>query len=70
MWRKGEDALNISFSKEIAEEIVNSSYENIGLLQRIAETICITEGIKERQSEIRIVNKPEALELASVTSIM
>jgi len=62
--KKGEEALNISFSKEIAEGMVNSSYENIGLLQRIAETICIIEGITERQSEIKIINKLESLETA------
>lgn len=62
--KKGEEALNISFSEKIAKEIIDSSYENVGLLQRIAESICYIEEIYDRQSEISVIDNMELLELA------
>lgn len=62
--KKGEEALNISFSEKIAKEIIDSSYENVGLLQRIAESICNIEEIYDRQSEILVIDNMDSLELA------
>jgi len=62
--KKGEEALNISFSEKIAKEIIDSSYENVGLLQRIAESVCYIEEIYDRQSEISVIDNMELLELA------
>ncbi|MDW7774871.1 MAG: hypothetical protein SCH39_00875 [Methanosarcinales archaeon] len=62
--KKGEDALNLSFSEEIKNEIIESSYENVGLLQRIAENICYIEGIFDKQSETKVIDNIKSLELA------
>jgi len=41
---KGEDALNIRFSKTIKDAIISDASGNVGLLQRIAEKLCIHAG--------------------------
>jgi hypothetical protein len=38
---KGQAALNIEFSPEIIREIISDASGNVGLLQRIAEKVCI-----------------------------
>lgn len=62
--KKGEGALNISFSEKIKNEIIESSYENVGLLQRIAENICYIEETYDEQSETTVIDNIESLELA------
>lgn len=62
--KKGEESLNITFSKEIAEEIVESSFNNVGLLQRIAENICLIEKIYEKQDKIKEINNSKSLDIA------
>ncbi len=37
---QGADALDIHFSKELADSLVNDAYENVGLLHRLAQRIC------------------------------
>ncbi len=58
--RKGEDALNIQFSDEIRNEMVESSYNNVGLLQRLAEKVCflteVTVSIKKYKQSKKIEN--------------
>lgn len=62
--RKGSEALNISFSKDIANEIIDSSFENVGLLQRIAENICMIENIYEKQQKTKEISNMESLNKA------
>lgn len=62
--KKGEEALNISFSEKIKNEIIESSYENVGLLQRIAENICYIEGTYDKQSKTTVIDNIESLESA------
>ena len=60
---KGEASLNIKFSSEIKKEMINSSFENVGLLQRLAEKICQLSGIYESQDELKeIINMKFILE--------
>lgn len=59
--RKGSEALNIAFSQKIADEIVDSSFENVGLLQRIAENICMIENIYETQKHNKEISSMESL---------
>ncbi|MDO8725732.1 MAG: hypothetical protein Q7J35_06670 [Candidatus Methanoperedens sp.] len=62
--KKGSDALNISFSPNVASEIVESSFENVGLLQRIAENICLIEDIYEKQDKIKEISNIDSLNKA------
>ncbi|HOZ13880.1 MAG TPA: hypothetical protein PK784_03760 [Tenuifilaceae bacterium] len=48
--KKGEKALNIKFSDNVKTELVNSSFNNVGLLQRLAERLCFENGITESKS--------------------
>jgi hypothetical protein len=41
---KGQAALNIEFSTELLREIISDASGNVGLLQRIAEKLCIEAG--------------------------
>ncbi len=66
---KGSKALNISFHEKIANEIVDSSFENVGLLQRIAENICLIENIYEKQEKIREISNLESLNKARRKSV-
>ncbi len=67
--RKGSEALNIAFSQNIAKEIVDSSFENVGLLQRIAENICLIENIYEKQEKIKEISNLESLHKARKKSV-
>jgi len=44
---QGADALRIEFDPLIEDALVEESWENVGLLQRNAEQLCINEGILE-----------------------
>lgn len=48
--RKGEQALNIIFCNEVKNELVNSSFNNVGLLQRLSERVCFENGVIEKKS--------------------
>lgn len=61
---KGERALNIKFSDEIKQEMIAASFENVGLLQRLAEKICKIENIYEQQDRMKIISNIESLRSA------
>lgn len=46
---KGCHALNIEFSDELIEALVRDAYGNVGLVQRIAEHVCIASEVTEEQ---------------------
>lgn len=45
---KGEKTLNITFCDNVKNELVNSSFNNVGLLQRLSERVCFENGITEK----------------------
>lgn len=45
----GSVALNISISERLCISIVNDAQENVGLLQRLAERLCLAAGIVANQ---------------------
>lgn len=46
---KGEKALNITFCDDVKNELVNSSFNNVGLLQRLSERVCFENRITEKK---------------------
>ena len=46
---KGERVLNIKFSTQIRKFLIRDSNQNVGLLQRIAEKLCLASGVLEYQ---------------------
>lgn len=48
---QGCEALNIEFTAELQAELVRDAYGNVGLLQRLAEQVCVAAGIFERRDE-------------------
>jgi hypothetical protein len=47
--RKGCDALNIEMTSDLMDEIVRDAYGNVGLVQRLAEQVCLAAGMLETQ---------------------
>lgn len=47
--RQGADALHIEFSDTLIDTLIREAFGNVGLLQRLAEQVCIAEGIFEAQ---------------------
>ncbi|MCH8987142.1 hypothetical protein IIA94_03195 [Patescibacteria group bacterium] len=58
---KGEGALNIEFAAGLKQQLVNSAFENVGLLQRLAEKICIETNIYESQNDKTLLSDIELL---------
>jgi hypothetical protein len=48
----GEKALNVQFSDEIKERILNESYGNASMVQNICQRICILKGISDTCSDL------------------
>lgn len=46
--KRGSEALNVSFSPPLREALVEDAYCNVGLLQRLAEHVCLQENVIER----------------------
>ncbi len=46
--KQGSDALNVSFSPPLRDALVEDAYCNVGLLQRLAENLCLQENVMER----------------------
>lgn len=61
---KGEEALNIKFSDELKNEMIASSFQNVGLLQRIAERICEIKEIYETQDVTQTISEYDILDSA------
>jgi hypothetical protein len=45
----GSEALNIELTESLRTELVKDAYGNVGLVQRLAEQICLAAGILEEQ---------------------
>jgi len=56
--------LRIRFSDPLRKALVADAYGNVGLLQRLAEQVCLQEGIGEAQSEVRAIELGATLEQA------
>jgi hypothetical protein len=70
--QRGCEALNISIADDVATQMVTDSVGNVGLLQRIAEQLCLAEDVTQTQQESRAVGSAESLETArkNVTNSM
>lgn len=64
---QGCEALNISMTDELQSQIVNDAFGNVGLLQRIAEQVCLAAGITEEQDERLELTAGEPLRVARET---
>jgi hypothetical protein len=51
--QKGCDALNIEMTRELMDEIVRDAYGNVGLVQRLAEQVCLSSGLLGTQGGTR-----------------
>lgn len=47
--RRGAAALNAEMTKELRRELVQDAFGNVGLLQRLAEQVCLAAGVYETQ---------------------
>lgn len=61
---KGAEALNISFHPGLVTALVGDAYGNVGLLQRLAEQICLQNGVVSTQEERRQLELGPTLEKA------
>lgn len=52
----GESALNIQFSSEILECILDESYNNASLVQNICQRICLIKGVLETSSDLVLID--------------
>lgn len=62
--KKGEIILNIEFEDKLKNEIIRSSFENVGVLQRLVEKICFANNILENVQEKVIIKKDEKFDQA------
>ncbi|MEK7524610.1 MAG: hypothetical protein AAB588_06320 [Patescibacteria group bacterium] len=46
---QGEGALNIEFAPGLRNQLIESAFENVGLLQRLAEKVCLEADVLESQ---------------------
>ncbi len=53
---KGEDALNVIFDGPIKQALVVDAAGNVGLLQRLAEKLCMNSGVTSGAKDVRIVD--------------
>ncbi len=61
---KGEGALNIEFAAGLKNQLIESTFDNVGLLQRLAEKICIDSKIFETSKEKQVISDIELLKTA------
>jgi hypothetical protein len=61
---KGSKALNITMTESLRVALVADAHGNVGLVQRLAEQVCIKAEIWERQDEPRTIDVGEELEAA------
>jgi len=58
---QGEGALNIEFAPGVRSQLIESAFENVGLLQRLAEKICIEAGIFTSQHSKQYISNIDLL---------
>lgn len=63
---KGSDALNIAMSDDLVAALVADAHGNVGLVQRLAEQVCVNAGISERQDERVLIDVGDGLDAARV----
>lgn len=61
---QGEGALNIEFAPGLRSELINSTFGNVGLLQRLAEKICLDSKISETQDRKQTISDMALLRTA------
>jgi hypothetical protein len=64
---KGCGALNIEMSDELVHEIVRDAYGNVGLVQRLAEQICLAGGVLRTPHEKMAIGAGDELAKARQT---
>jgi hypothetical protein len=63
---QGEGALNIEFAPGLRAQLIESSFENVGLLQRLAEKVCMEAEIFSFQSDKKQLADIEFLKKARI----
>jgi hypothetical protein len=51
---KGSEALNIEMSNDLADAIIADAYGNVGLVQRLAEQVCMAAGVMRRADKVTL----------------
>ena len=59
---KGEEALNVLFDAPIKQSLVIDAAGNVGLLQRLAEKLCINSGVVKRDDDVTVVEDDSVVE--------
>jgi hypothetical protein len=59
--RLGAEALNVEISPDLRAGIVADAYGNVGLVQRLAEQLCLRAGVLETQPHKRTLNDADTL---------
>ncbi len=63
---KGGDALNIAMTDGLVSALVGDAFGNVGLIQRLAEQVCINAGVLERQDDRKTIDVGSELDAARV----
>ena len=61
---KGEGALNIEFAPGMKIQLIESSFQNVGLLQRLAEKVCMEAGVYNSQASKVVISNIDFLQKA------
>ena len=61
---QGEGALNIEIAPGLKQQMIEASFQNVGLLQRLAEKICIEAGVLSSQTTKKTISDIEFLKKA------
>ncbi len=64
---KGGAALNIDFARPLRMALIADAYQNVGLLQRLAEQVCLAEGVYQTLDQERIMDVGSSLDDARRT---
>lgn len=52
--QRGGSALNVELADDLRQEIIENAFQNVGLVQRLAEHVCLAERIEEAGESRRI----------------
>jgi len=61
---KGEGALNIEFAPGLKSQLIESAFQNVGLVQRLAERICVDAQIFQSTQNKQIISDIDLLKKA------
>lgn len=63
---RGAAALNLKFTDELIAALVGEAYGSVGLIQRLAEQLCMSEGIHQSVfGRPRVISKGESFDVAT-----